>query len=252
MRSWTAGALALFLCACAASTGGERAAPFSPEARFDALAAAERWEELPGAFSAYLNGPGDSAQKLERVRRWLTAKVEAGEGTAGLASVLAKLHRDAGRPREAVFYLTYARALVLIDGRSCTDRTAPSDKLRNLVTYYNDLDGTFRALPGAERTATVDRAVALEAATWPMRRRSPNRWLCSGGMDEVRRSIARGVTGREMVVPGLLGTQSIIPRDPNYVPSFRGAEDWTSDRAEIVPHLGDLLFQLARAPRARP
>jgi hypothetical protein len=230
---------------------GGRAAQSSPEARFDAIATAQRWEDLPDAFGAFLNGPGAPAQKLERVRRWLTAKVDAGEGTAGLAAVLAKLHRDAGRPSEAVFYLTYARALVLIDGRSCVDRTAPSDKLRNLVTYYSDLDGAFRALPGAGRSAVVDRAVALEAATWQARRRSPNRWLCSGGTDEMRRSVERGVpAGPPMVVPGRLGTQSAVPRDPSYVPTFRGAEDWARDRAELLPHLGDLLFQLARTPRA--
>lgn len=243
--------MALIVCACGGPMDGGRAARSSPEARFDAIAAAERWEDLPDAFSAFLSGPGDSAQKLETVRRWLSAKVDAGEGTAGLAAVLAKLHRDASRPPEAVFYLTYARALVLVDGRSCADRTAPSDKLRDLVTYYSDLDGAFRALPGAERSAVVNRALASEAATWPARRRSPNRWLCSGGTDEMRRSIERGVpAGPPTAVPGRLGTQSIRPRDPSYVPSFRSVEDWTRDRAEIVPHLGDLLFQLARTPRA--
>lgn len=246
-----AGVFALLVCACGApATGGEPVGS-SPEARFDAIVAAERWEELHSAFGAYLNGSGDPAQKLERIRRWLTANVDAGEGTAALSAALAKIHRDAGRPAQAVFYLTYARALAAVDGLSCADRTAPSEKRRNLVTHYGDLDAAFHALPATDRSALVERALALEAATWPARRRSPNRRLCSGGMDEMRRSIARGVTGRAAVVPGRLGTQSVIPRDPDYVPSFRNVEDWTRSRAEVVPRLGDLLFEMARTPRAQ-
>ncbi len=201
---------------------------------------------LPAAFEAELDArmaENDIAGLLaalnqvtrpsdrERVIAWAKERASAGTGFDGLPLLLAKALRETGRPQEAEFWLTYGRALLLVDGLRCTYRLAVEDKLRHTLVSFKELDRAWLSQPQPARDDLIRSVIALEASTKD--RRKPDPWLCVAMANEFP--------------PKTDADRGLAASDPRYAHAFRDDAEWQRERDAVIRTLGPKLEAIQRA-----
>ena len=83
-----------------------------------------------------------------------------------------------GNKVDALMYLDYFRALVIVDSAACADGTAGPTLLQGSIFLYGQMVND-KTLTQEQRQAAVDRAIALEAAT--ANARKPDPAICAAG-----------------------------------------------------------------------
>ena len=109
---------------------------------------------------------------------WIKDKVEAGQTPDSFASSMILVAMAQGNKEDALMYLDYFRALVVIDSAVCADATAGATLLQGSIFLYGQMVND-KTLTQEQRQAAADRAIALEAATANVRKPDPA--ICAAG-----------------------------------------------------------------------
>jgi hypothetical protein len=158
-------------------------------AELDALLEARDWGRLS---SALLSPPSDA---VKRYLDWLQVKLAGGAGflvaysymrylwIAGNASKVDDPGRDL-RVTAGMIAL-YAYELIVIDGAKCEDKSAPDNRMSQLLSLNPATLSFLKSRPAELKEKVVALALALEKRTAMLRR--DDDLLCRNGLDEIRR-----------------------------------------------------------------
>lgn len=128
---------------------------------------------------AALRAHKDTADRAE-LTGWIRQKVDAGLVPDRFAMILVATSVHDRNMDDALMYLSYYRAVVMIDSGVCQDRTSGRTLAQASVVTFSRLTSDPGVTAEQKRQA-VERALRLEAATAPARRRDAS--LCSAGLD---------------------------------------------------------------------
>lgn len=188
-------------------------------------------EQLDAALAS-----GDSARLVAAIRAhkdtdraettgWIKRKVDAGETPDRFAMIMVATSVHDHNMDDALMYLSYYRAVLLIDAAVCADRTSGRTLAQSSVVTFSRLTSDPSVTPEQKRQA-VERALRLEADNAGKRRRDPS--LCSGGLEP--NAAAAGASA-----------SALYADDPA----------WRAQREALLPNLPEELATMndARAPQ---
>ncbi len=172
-----------------------------------------------------------------------------------LGSAIPGATGDSLKQTAAAFGL-YAYELIAIDGTRCEDSSAPSHHLDQLVFSRHTLWVYALSLPESDRAKLWNLALTIEQGTQSVRRE--DKYLCSGGLDEMNASFA-ALGNKPLTLapippsPGqLLGHQYVVTPPANFQPGFLKPELWRAKQDELRKQMPTILKRLLTAPPAPP
>jgi len=142
-------------------------------------------DKLLGVLAQHAK-PAEQAE----VSAWIKEKVETGQAPDSFASAMILVAAESGNKADALMYLDYFRALVIIDSAACADATAGPTLLQGSIFLYGQMVND-KTLTQDQRQAAVDRAIALEAATAAARKPDPAICAAGGRPPEAAKPAAR-------------------------------------------------------------
>jgi hypothetical protein len=180
--------------------------------QLDASLATLDTEQVLAVLTAHPD-PVDGAE----ISGWVKEKVDTGAAPDRLAETMIMLSLKAKALDDALTYMSYYRALILIDSMACQDGASGAALLQGTSLVFGIIERD-KAVTREQRIAAVDRAMTLEAATADVRRQDPS--LCAAG--------------------------SKAPGSPGTTPQPRYASDptWRQHRADGLPKLRELLLSM--------
>jgi hypothetical protein len=157
--------------------------------------------------------------------RWLKDKVDTGQAPDQFASFLIVTSLREKNFDNALFYLSYYRTLIVVDGATCSDPSSPGSLLEGTIFLFGRLmkDQTFTV---DQKNKAVDRAMKLEEATSAVRRRDPS--LCGAGLTRY----AKDLHLQSPTPPKSEESTGLYNDDP----------DWRQKRSATLPNLRTLLL----------
>lgn len=202
------------------------AAPLATNAELDALLEARDWKRLSPALMA-LSSPRDAAS-FARVADWLKGKLLSGAGFL-VAYVYMRDLWAAGNglnvddPKNdlrvsAGMIALYAFELIVIDGAKCEDRSAPDNRVHQLLSLNAATFSFLKSRPAELKENLVTTALAFEKKTAPMRR--DDDLLCRDGMDQMKAGLERGTQREVPTPPGHIGRTVDVTPPPDWAPKF--------------------------------
>jgi hypothetical protein len=140
-------------------------------------------DELQDALESALSS-GDTAKVLSIMKdhkepaeqaefsQWLKQKVDSGQAPDQFASLMILTSLRERNFDDALMYLSYYRALLLIDGLACSDSSSPGSIFEGTIFLFGRLVNDPRFTMDQKRDS-VDRAMKLEEATLRCEKRIP-------------------------------------------------------------------------------
>lgn len=251
MVGWVLAAWTAMAAVQPAQAQGQVSAEHQP-ARLDRLLEAKDYAAL-GDTIAGVTSAIDMASDLD----WLKAQML--EGNSAFISMLYArqlwilanhLPAEKAVPvkRTAAMATVYAYAAITVDGVRCGDRSAPSRRAEQLMTWI-PIWPFIRSLSAEERQALTQIVVALESRTAAQRGASGDvDFLCRNGLEEMRYNMEHG-TAREVPTPaGGIGRTVELYGDGNYEPSVRPESEWRPEAMEARSSLPAELSTLINGP----
>jgi hypothetical protein len=171
--------------------------------------------------------PSDQAELV----RWLKDKVDSGQAPDQFASFLILTSFSEKNFDDVLFYLGYYRTLIVVDGATCADPSSPGSLLESTIFIFGRLlkDQKFTL---DQKQGAVDRAIKLEQATSPTRRRDPS--LCGAGLTRYAKD---------------LHLQLPTPAKPQESTGlYNDDADWRQKRSAALPNLKALLLSTLGVP----
>jgi hypothetical protein len=226
-------ALAIFsvfaLCSVATAQAPSAIArsPLPSDAELDALLSARNWNGLGAALSR-----SDPTSEFARKLNWLQTRMENGGGFF-LALHFARNFWDTGStlkiddpakdPRiTAGLYALYTFELIVIDGARCEDRSAPDNRIGQLLTGQSANLAFLKQQKPDLKAKIVDAAIALERKTAPLRKGDD--LVCRNGMEEMKASLEKGTKQEVPDTTGHYGKTIAVTPPPDWTPKFVGPE----------------------------
>jgi hypothetical protein len=104
--------------------------------------------------------------------------------------------------------------VVAIDGVRCVDRSAPEQRLNQLIAQYRDAWKYLVARPATDREKTIATALRMERGIAPMR--GDDEVLCGGGIQQMADAVEKnpGATREVPTAPGHFGRTIEIQPNP--------------------------------------
>jgi hypothetical protein len=192
------------------------AAAASLRDQLDANLATLDTEQVLAMLTAHPD-PGDSAE----ISGWVKEKVDTGAAPDRLAETMIMLSLKAKALDETLTYMSYYRALILIDSMACRDGASGFSLLQGTSLVFGIIERD-KSITREQRIAAVDRAMTLEAATAEVRRQDPS--LCAAG------------------AKGSGSTGAAPPTAP--LPRYASDPAWHQRRADGLPDLRALLLAM--------
>jgi len=199
------------------------AAALPTNAELDALLEARDWSRL----SPLVLGQTRDAASFRRRLDWLHVKLDSGAGflvayaymrNLWVVGSAAKIDDPGNDLRvTAGMMALYAYELIMIDGAKCEDRSAPGNRLNQLLTLNPATFSFLKSRPNELKEKIVTTAVAFEKRTAPLRR--DDDLLCRDGMDQMRAGIERG-TQQEVPNRGHYGKTVEVTPPSDWTPKF--------------------------------
>lgn len=218
-------------------------------AQLDAVAASEDYSALTAQITGIRSG-----DEFHTVLDWLGAKWLDGSSVliafhyAGLLQQAARqLPGDEGEQLRgsALAVLLYAAAVSMVDGKQCSDASAPERRFQQAVEFIRagQLDGINPEL----KAQAAQAAVAIEQRTWVKRSRAGDaKILCTGGMQEIAHNLKAGSPVREVEAKeGQIGRQRVVESDGKYVPGIIPAEQWLQKAEPVRGEVSAIVNALA-------
>jgi hypothetical protein len=243
---------AFVLCSTATAQTQSAIAPSLPsDAELDTLLSARNWEGLGAALSR--SGPtSEFARKLN----WLKTRMDNGGGfflalhfarNFWVTGNTLKIDDPAKDPRvTAGLYSLYAFELIVIDGARCEDRSAPDNRISQLLSGQAATLAFLKQQQPDLKVKTVDIAIALERKTAPLRKEDD--LVCRNGMEEMRASLEKGT---EQEVPnrtGHFGKTIAVTPPPNWAPRFVSPEIYRPMQEKARASMRENLLRLVGLP----
>jgi hypothetical protein len=216
-------------------------------AELDALLEARDWGRLS---SALLSPPSDA---VKRYLDWLQVKLAGGAGflvaysymrylwIAGNASKVDDPGRDL-RVTAGMIAL-YAYELIVIDGAKCEDKSAPDNRMSQLLSLNPATLSFLKSRPAELKEKVVALALALEKRTAMLRR--DDDLLCRNGLDEMKAGLERGTQREVPNTSGYYGRRVLVAPPPDWVPKFVPPQTYVpiqnTARAEMREALRELI-----------
>jgi hypothetical protein len=200
---------------------GPTAKPLPSDADLDTLVTTRNWSELSAVLA-----PTRQQDEFFRKLRWLRGQVNTGGGllltlayvqTLWTLSSVASDSERATLRQDAAWTTLYAFELVVIDGAKCEDRSSPGHHVQQLRAQLASILEFTRRQPAVVRLDIVDRAIAFEEQTAPIR--DDDEMICRGGLAETIAGLERGqqTPSRLDVLPGKNIT---VAPPPGWRPKF--------------------------------
>ena len=170
------------------------------DTELDALLTARNWNAISAAISA-----AKAPDSLMQAMNWLSTRLKAGGGSLlgflyaprlwGFGSGLQIENPTKDARVTAGLIVLYTYQLIVIDGAKCADRTAPGNRLSQLLTQNREVLEYLRSKPNGLKALVIVLAMDFENRTAPLRK--DDDLLCRGGMEEMQAGIAAG-TARDL------------------------------------------------------
>jgi hypothetical protein len=193
------------------------------DGNLDTLLAARNWNGLADALSRPI-----TSDEFARKLNWLRTRMDNGGGfllallyTRDLwfAGNSAKINDPAKDPRiTAALVLLYAYEIIVIDGAKCEDRSAPENRINQLLSGQAATLGFLRQQQADLKSKMLDIAIALERKTAPLRREDD--LICRDGMDQMRAGLERGTQQQMPNAPGVVGKRIAVTPPADWTPKF--------------------------------
>ena len=223
-------------------------------AKLDGFLAAQDWDGIGVAISH----PADNSELLTGLH-WLEAKTNAGQGGMFLPTLFAanlwsvgNFPPSAGQTNEtgaklrleAGIMTLYTYELIVIDGERCEDRSAAGHREEQVLGGHAATLAYLRALPPEVKKAAIQRALALEQRTAPLR--GPDTQLCSWGAEEMIAAARTGVTHPMPPQPGQYGQTVGVVAPPGWKPKFLSPEVYGPAQTKMRAAMPEMLARLAQ------
>jgi hypothetical protein len=255
-------ALALHISApiavIAGQTGSAEVSSSEPrEARLERLVSAEDWLELGKMLKSPKDQPEFDADLMWLRQKTLDGKsaflsLAYGSGLWNMASAITDQSQKRAIQSTALLMHLYAISATNIDGAQCADKTAPSNRMEEIMRYTPGIWDFAASLSNEERSQIVDYVVEVEQTTAPKRLASGDaRFLCMGGMSQMSFGLANGTTREVPPEAGQFGRQMKVDDGGKYVPEVIAGEEWSKIAAERRVGLRDAVDALLRASKNR-
>jgi hypothetical protein len=170
----------------------------------------------------------DDPESLAAIFAWLKSAADSGQAPDSFVNFLVPFALRANDIPDALLYLSYYRALISLDSAICPDKSSGGSLLEGSI-FLNARLLRDPAISAEQKTASVDRALALEAGT--SRARTIDPALCGAGLGQYAKDLN-------------------VPQPPQpALPTGRYADDagWRQARTEALPNLRKALLAMAGA-----
>lgn len=232
----------------------------SRESKMENLLAAEDWFEL----GKLLKNPKDQTE-FDADLMWLQRKTFEGKSAflslsygAGLwyvASAISDENQKRQVQSTSLLIHLYAIAASNIDGAQCVDRTAPQNRIEQIMRYTPEIWTFAASLSDEERTQKVNYVVEVDKTTAekPLETGDAN-FLCKGGMSQITFGLANGTTREVAPEPSQFGRQIKVDDGGKFKPELVSKEEWgkiaATRRVELRTVINTILnVSKKRAPK---
>jgi hypothetical protein len=218
------------------------------DAELDALLAARNWNGL----AAVLPRPGPTTE-FARKLNWLKTRMDNGGGfflalefarefwdnTGGLTDDQAK-----GPRVTAGLYSLYAFELIVIDGAKCEDRSAPDNRISQLLRRQAAALAFLKKQEPDVKARTVELAIGLERKTAPLR--TDDDLVCRNGLEEMKASLERGTQREVPNTTGHYGKTVAVTPPPDWTPKFVPPSVYRPMQEKARANMRESLLNLVR------
>jgi hypothetical protein len=216
-------------------------------AALDALLAAKDYKKLGATIQSI-----STREELRSDLDWLKNKMMSGE-TAYVTMLYARElwevsdrvppEQQSQLKQTAAMATLYAYAAIQIDGTRCGDRTAPTHRLDQLVSWNPQVWPFIASLPEGDKSIVLKLVPLLERRTAARRDKQGDvEFLCRAGLEETSYNLTHGGSREVAAKPGQIGRQIELYGDGKYKPSERPLAEW---KAEAETRRGALPATLA-------
>ena len=216
---WTLATSSLILLGHAMAQQDTAQAPPASDAQLDELLASHQWNALGAALRA-------DPQSIARMMDWLHQRIDTGGGLL-LPLIFARDlwmvgdRLKAADPEQDVrvtsgMMTLYAYSLIVVDGKTCEDQTAPAHRLDQLFQVRAATLAFLKALPTDLKIKVVDIAIALERKTAPLR--GDDDLVCRDGLAQMKAGLSQGKQREAPSAPGTYGRTVLVEPPADWKP----------------------------------
>ncbi len=193
------------------------------DAELDGLWAARKWNDL-GAAVTNLDSPAAFSKSMD----WLHTRLDAGGGLM-IGILYARDLWIAGNNQNVVdpdkdlrltagMIALYTYEIIVIDGAKCEDKTAPGNRLEQLLRARRETVAYLKQQSPEVKAKVVNIAIAFESKTAKLRKQDD--LICRGGMEEHRVAMERGTQTEVPNTNGHLGRTIDLRPPADWEPAF--------------------------------
>jgi hypothetical protein len=218
------------------------------DVELDALLSARNWNGLAAALSR--SGPtSEFARKLN----WLKTRMDNGGGfflalefarefwdnTGGLTNDQAK-----GPRVTAGLYSLYAFELIVIDGAKCEDRSAPDNRISQMLRRQAAAVAFLKEQEPDLKAKIVEQAIGLERNTAPLRK--DDDLVCRDGLAQMKASLEKGTQQEVPNTTGHYGKTIAVTPPPDWTPKFVPSSVYRPIQEKARANMRESLLSLVR------
>jgi hypothetical protein len=237
--------------AMAQAQAATTASPLPPDVELDSLLSARNWSQL-GSVLLRPYPATEFARKLS----WLKTRTDNGGGfflpllyardlwIVGDSAKIADLAKD---PRVTAGLMSlYAFELIIIDGAKCEDRTAPDNRVSQLLTQRAAALNFLKQQPADLKAKIIDIAIALERKTAPLRK--DDDLVCRNGLAEMKAGLERGTQQEVPNTGGYVGKRIAVTPPPDWSPNFVSPDVYSPMQDKARANMRSNLLKLVERP----
>lgn len=219
------------------------------DVELDALLSARNWNGLAAALSR----PGPTSE-FARKLNWLKTRMDSGGGfflalqfarefwdsSSGL-----KIDDPAKDPRvTAGLYLLYAFELIILDGAKCEDRSAPDNRISQLLRGQAATLAFLKEQKPDLKAKIVELAIGLERNTAPLRK--DDDLVCRDGLAQMKASLEKGTQQEVPNTTGHYGKTIAVTPPPDWTPKFVPPSVYRPVQEKARANMRESLLSLVR------